>query len=158
FLGRGGDVTRPVALGGSLSGTGSTGWTLDPVAALGAAVTVPADGEVLLSWWTAAGSTRDEVWQLLDQHRSTAAHERVKAMSWTQAQVELRHVGITPEEANEFQALAGHATYPHPVLRPAEASLLASGHPQSALWAMGISGDLPIVLLSIDDADDLGVV
>lgn len=158
FLGRGNDVTRPAALDGALSGTGTTGWTLDPVAALGATVVVPADGEVVLSWWTAAGTSREEVWLLLDQHRSTAALSRVKAMSWTQAQVELRHLGTTPGEANDFQALAGHATYPHPVLRPPESALLAAGHPQSALWVMGVSGDLPIVVLSIDDAADLGLV
>ena len=148
FLGRGNDLTCPAALTGALSGTGTTGWTLDPVAALGATVTVPADGEVVLAWWTAAGSSREEVFQLLDQHRSTTARPRVQAMSWTQAQVELRHLGITPGEANEFQALAGHATFPHPVLRPPESALLAGGHPQSALWVMGISGDLPIVVLT----------
>lgn len=158
FLGRGNDVTCPAALTGALSGTGTTGWTLDPVAALGATVTVPADGEVVLAWWTAAGSSREEVLQLLDQHRSTTARARVQAMSWTQAQVELRHLGITPGEANELQALAGHATFPHPVLRPPEAALLAGGHPQSALWVMGISGDLPIVVLTIDDPADLGLV
>ena len=79
-------------------------------------------------------------------------------MSWTQAQVELRHLGVTPGEANEFQALAGHVTFPHPVLRPPESALLAGGHPQSALWVMGISGDLPIVVLTIDDPADLGLV
>jgi cyclic beta-1,2-glucan synthetase len=158
FLGRGNDATRPAALVGAMNGTGATGWTLDPVVALGATVTVPADGEVVLSWWTAAGTSRDEVWQLLDQHRSTAALPRVKAMAWTQAQVELRHLGLTPGDANELQALAGHATFPHPVLRPSESSLLAAGHPQSALWALGISGDLPIVVVTIDDPHDLGLV
>jgi cyclic beta-1,2-glucan synthetase len=158
FLGRGGDVSRPAALTGDLAGTGTTGWTLDPVSALGASVTVPADGEVVLSWWSAAGSSREEVWGLLDQHRSVTAHARVLAMSWTQAQVELRHLGLTPGEASELQALAGHATYPHPVLRPRESMLLATGSPQSALWVMGISGDLPIVLVSIDDAADIGLV
>ena len=48
FLGRGGDVSCPAALEGELSGVGGTGWTLDPVSALGARVTVPPDGEVVL--------------------------------------------------------------------------------------------------------------
>ena len=158
FLGRSRDVSCPAALLGELSGVGGTGWTLDPVSALGARVTVPPDGEVVLSWWTAAAGSRDEVWQLLDQHRSTTAYARVMEMSWTQARVELRHLGITPVEAHEFQALAGHATFPHPVLRPREASLLGAGHPQSALWVLGISGDLPIVMVTIDDAGDIGLV
>ena len=73
--------------------------------------------------------------------------------------MQLHHLGVTAGEASLFQRLAGHVIY------------AASGHaplfghdsagraaPQSGLWAQGISGDLPIVLLRIADIDDLDIV
>ena len=59
---------------------------------------------------------------------------------------------------DRFQTLAGHVLYPHPVLRPDESLLLRSAAPQSGLWPLGISGDLPIVLVNIADGAELPLV
>ena len=40
------------------------------------------------------------------------AFERAATLAWTQAQVQLHHLGIDPGEAGLFQRLAGHLLYP----------------------------------------------
>ena len=42
-------------------------------------------------------------------------------------------------------------------MRASERALREAG-PQSALWPLGISGDLPLVVVRIDDPADLGLV
>lgn len=70
---------------------------------------------------------------------------------WTQAQVQLRHLDISPREADLFQRLAGHLLFAGPALRPASEAIRRGAGAQSELCAHGISGDLPILLLRIDD-------
>ena len=43
-------------------------------------------------------------------------------------------------------------------MRPSSDVLLRSQHPQSMLWSLGISGDLPIVVVRIDEVEDLEIV
>ena len=48
--------------------------------------------------------------------------------------------------------------YSDPTLRPSSAVLKRNERGPSTLWAHGISGDLPIVLVRIDEAEDLEIV
>ena len=72
--------------------------------------------------------------------------------------MQLHHLGITPDEAHLFQRLANAVLYSDPSLRPSSDVLSRSTLQLSALWAHGISGDLPIVLVRIDEAEDVGIV
>src|SRR5436309_551535 len=83
--------------------------------------------------------------------RDPSAFDRAAAMSWTQAQVQLRHLGITPDDANLFQRLANRVLFSDPSLRAPIEVLQRNTRGASTLWAHGISGDLPIVLVRIDE-------
>ena len=58
----------------------------------------------------------------------------------------------------DFQTLGGMLMRNDSRLRASPAQIVAGAAPQSALWALGISGDLPIVLLRIDDAADISAL
>src|ERR1019366_3981229 len=66
--------------------------------------------------------------------------------------------GIGPDEAHLFQVLAGSVLYVDRALRASGDVLERRAEGAAALWALGISGDLPIVLVEIDEADDIGIV
>ena len=76
----------------------------------------------------------------------------------TQAQVQLAHLGVEPDQASLFQRLAGHALYADPSLRPSADTIRRGGGAAPALWAQGISGDLPIILVRIDAVEDIALV
>src|SRR6185503_15102996 len=84
--------------------------------------------------------------------------ERAATLAWTQAQVQLRHLGIDADEAYLFQELAGLILYSDAMLRPSSAVLMGNKRGPSGLWRHGISGDLPIVLVRIDEAEDQSIV
>ena len=102
-------------------------------------------------------SSREALLDLIDKHRDTTAFERAATLAWTQAQVQLRHLGISPGQASMFQRLAGHLIYSAPALRPSSDAIFRGAGAQSGLWPLGISGDLPIVLLRIADIEHLDV-
>ncbi|MFN2375773.1 MAG: GH36-type glycosyl hydrolase domain-containing protein [Candidatus Binatia bacterium] len=158
FLGRGREIRRAISMldGQALSNT--VGTVLDPVFSLRCRVAVPAGGTVHVSFWTLVAPSRQEARDLADKHRDASAFERAVTLAWTQAQVQLRHLCCDPEEAYVFQRLANHVIYSNPTLRPTSSALQRNQSGPSALWVHAISGDLPIVLVRIDHAEELGIV
>ncbi len=158
FLGRGRSIRTPVAVmdGRPLSNT--VGAVLDPVFSLRVRVTVPAGGTAHVVFSTVVAGSRAEVLDLADNHRDAATFQRAATLAWTQAQVQLRHLGIDGDEAHLFQRLANRVLYADPSLRPPPALLAANDRGASGLWPFGISGDLPIVVVRIDHADDIDIV
>lgn len=157
FLGRGGGLDSPAQLAPGRRPTGTTGYPLDPIFSLSQPVELPPGDRVILSWWTVVAADREGVLRLVDHHRTKGASERLSMLAWTQAQVQLRHLGIEAEDAALFQNLAGRVAYPQLDLR-APARELAAARPQSDLWQMSISGDLPILVVRIQDAADMALV
>ena len=79
-------------------------------------------------------------------------------LAWTQAQVQLHHLRVDADEAHLFQRIANRVMYSDPTLRPSSDLLRRGEGGQSKLWPAGISGDLPIVLVRIDETEDLEIV
>jgi cyclic beta-1,2-glucan synthetase len=158
FLGRGHGIHRPISVidGRPLSNT--VGTVLDPVFALRRRVRVAPGETVRIAFWTVVAESRTAVLDLVDKHRDATAFERAGTLAWTQAQVQLHHLGINPDEAGLFQRLAGHLLHATPTLRPSSDTILRGAGGQPGLWPMGISGDLPILLLRIADSEHLDLV
>jgi cyclic beta-1,2-glucan synthetase len=155
FVGRGRELRTAVASGSDRALSGSVGHVLDPVFALRHRVRVPPGGTVRIAFWTATGRSREQVLNLVDKHHEPNAFARACTLAWTQAQVQLRHLGIDAAEAALFQRLAGYVLFADASMRPsADVILRGAGGPES-LWSQGISGDVPIVLLRIADIEDV---
>ncbi len=157
FLGRGGEVRRPLGVIGGQILSGTTGTVLDPVFALRYRLRIAAGRTARIAFWTAVAATREGVLDLLDKHRDASAFVRASTMAWTQAQVQLRHLDIDAAQARLFQRLAGPVLFADASLRPSSDTIRRGGGSPAALWAQGISGDIPIVLLRIDDVADIAV-
>jgi cyclic beta-1,2-glucan synthetase len=158
FVGRARSLKDPVSVmdGRPLSNT--VGPVLDPIFSLRRTVRVPPGATVRLVFSTLAAATREEAIDLADKYRDSRAFERTITLAWTQAQVQLNHLGITSEEAILFQRLANDVLYVDSLLRPSSDALSRTPLEISSLWSQGISGDLPIVLARVDDADDVGMI
>ncbi|WP_296554946.1 glucoamylase family protein [Pigmentiphaga sp.] len=149
-------VPGHIVQGEPLSNT--VGTVLDPVFSLRHSVRVAPGQVARVSFWTLVADTREALLDLVDKHHDRSAFERAETLAWTQAQVQLRHLGMHAEEAAAFQRLAAPLLYPDSRFRvPSEAIIRGAGS-QSGLWPYGISGDFPIVLLRIDDAQDISLV
>jgi cyclic beta-1,2-glucan synthetase len=158
FIGRGRDVAMPNAVAGGRPLSNTVGTVLDPIFSLRRRVRLPPGGTVRIAFWTLVASSRVDVLDLADKHHDTTAFDRAVTLAWTQAQVQLQHLGITADEAHLFQRLANRVLYSDPTLRPSSDMLKKNTLGPPVLWPHGISGDLPIVLVRIDEIDDLGIV
>jgi cyclic beta-1,2-glucan synthetase len=157
FIGRGRELcVSPAAMDGKrLSNT--VGTVLDPIFSLRHRIRVPAGTTARIAFWTSAAATREGLLELVDKLRDGNAFVRAGTLSWTQAQVQLLHLGISAADASLFHRLAGHLLFANAALRPSSDAIKRGATAPAALWSQGISGDLPIVLLRIDDIDHVGI-
>ncbi len=156
FLGRGRSLENPAALTVGL--TNSTGSVLDPIFSLRRRVTVGPNQRFQFSLVTVMASSREAVIGLAERYSEFRVSARAFDTAWTRAQLELRRLHIRPRDVQVFQQLAGHVLFPQPQLRPPPARLGRSGAGQRALWAQGISGDMPIVIVTIAHLRDVAVL
>lgn len=158
FVGRGNSVAAANALTGNIALTNTVGTVLDPIFSLRYRVIVPPGKVVRVAFWTVVATSRASLLDLIDVHHDRNAFDRARTLAWTQAQVQLRHLGIHSAEAADFQSLAAPIIYADRRFRAPSEAIMRGSASQSALWAQGISGDLPIVLLRIDDMEDFALV
>ena len=157
FLGRGHDLRNAVSMDGRpLSNTAGT--VLDAVLALRRRVRIPPGETVRVAFWTGIAASRAEAVALADKHRDAAAFERAKILGRTRAQIQLRNLGADFEEARAFQLVANRVLYSDSSLRAPRDILERNRLGQPALWPHGISGDLPIVLVTIEGEHDIEIV
>ncbi len=158
FLGRGRTPSNPIAVMEDRPLSNTTGAVLDPVFSLRRRVRIQPNQTVSCSFSTAIAHSREEALALADKYHDPNIFERELRLAWTKAQVEMSHLNIDSEEAHLFQRLAARVLYSDPSLRPRPHVLALNTKAQSSLWAHGISGDLPIVVVRINKAADLGTV
>ncbi len=153
FLGRGRTARAPQAVNEGRPLTGQVGAVLDPAFVLRRRLKLAPGATAHLSFWTFAAASRAAILDLIDQHLDPSSAERAMALAWTHAQVQLRHLGVSHQDAQTFQRLGGHVLYASPALRPPSEVIVAGAGGQPDLWRLGISGDLPLVLLRIADVE-----
>ncbi|HEV3238226.1 MAG TPA: glucoamylase family protein, partial [Gemmataceae bacterium] len=158
FLGRNRTRANPLALEqhGPLSGT--SGPVLDPIFSIRQAIRLEPGTTARLVFSTGLVHSREEAVALADRFHDVHAASRAFELAWAHAQVELRHLQMSPEDLHLFQRLAGHIIFAHSALRAPAAQILANRQGQSSLWRHGISGDRPIVVVRIAELEQLALV
>jgi cyclic beta-1,2-glucan synthetase len=156
FLGRGRSPANPVALEGrALSGT--TGAVLDPVAAIRDRVRLAPGAFARITFTTGVAPDRDVALTLVRKYRDGRLAARALSMAFTHAHITLQQLGLSDDQAMLFDRLASRVFgFDESCISPGDLARNTLG--QSSLWGYGISGDLPIVLVRITDADAIPFV
>jgi len=151
FLGRGGSWQSPAGLTEGKWPAGPT-MALDPASILRRELELEAGAQTRLSLVTLLADSRESLLQQIDQFSDTHSIARAFEFAWADARVELRHLGISSPKARRYQQLLSAVVFPQKALR-GEANPPGGTRGRDALWSQGISGDLPIVVLRLDEPE-----
>jgi cyclic beta-1,2-glucan synthetase len=156
FIGRGRTLANPM---GAVQDLGNNqGFVLDPMLGIRRSLTLKPGQRVQISLLLTAGETRDQVLLLMDKYSANHATERALDFAWASAQQQLQLLHIQPDEARRFQQLSSHLLFPNHLLRAPGERLDDNTKGQAGLWRYGISGDLPIALITIGETRDISLV
>jgi len=158
FLGRGRGMRTPMSMIEGRPLSNSAGAVLDPIFSLRRRVRLAPGGSARVVFATMLATSRSAVLLMSDKYRDPATFERIATLAWTQAQVQLHHLGIDTDEAHLFQQLANRILYTDMRMRGPAPVVARNRLGPAGLWKHRISGDLPIVLVRIDEMEDRGIV
>jgi len=156
FIGRGRDISCPVALHQPLTNT--SGQVLDPVMSLRRQIKLGPGQSAVVTFITALGKSREEMLILVGKYSDPAAGQRAFDMATTRSLVERRFLNLSPQLLAASQQAIGHLVFLSPTRRRYEKLLAQNTLAQQGLWAQGISGDNPIVLVCVDDTEEIRIV
>ncbi|TVR32170.1 MAG: glycosyl transferase [Spirochaetaceae bacterium] len=156
FIGRGCTLQNPA--GATAEPGGSHGYVLDPILSLRRSLTLAPGERRQISLILAAGESKQTLLNQMEKYGDPRAVDRSMDLAWASAQIELRALRIHPDEARRFQQVASHLLFPNARLRPASQRIMENRKGQTGLWAYGISGDSPIILVTVADSRDTGLV
>ena len=153
FIGRDGSYANPKALMSRVRLSKSVGTVLDPCLSLRAIIEVESGFTQQLTFVTGAARNREEAISLIKKYHESYHIARAFEMAWSHADVEIRDQQFTLKRIRTYQRLASALMYNVEALRAPSDIIAKASLPQSALWRLGISGDEPIVLVVISDAE-----
>ncbi|WP_368294468.1 glucoamylase family protein [Dehalobacter sp. TBBPA1] len=155
FIGRGRTLADPRVMDINQPLSNSVGAVLDPILSLRARVRIDPGRTVSVYFLTGYGNKLESVLQLAQKYRSGYVITQAKELAWSQNLMELTNLQLSFGEANMISSLAGQVIYGCPIQKsPAASNQLG----QTSLWSHGISGDLPVVMLKIQDSSQLKLV
>jgi cyclic beta-1,2-glucan synthetase len=156
FIGRGRTLENPAGVFSEPGG--HQGFVLDPILSLRATVTLGPGERSRVSLILAAGDSMQAVLDLTDKYGDPHAIDRAMDFAWASAQLELRLLRIQSDDARRFQEMASHLLFPNPLMRPPSERIEENRKGQAGLWTYGVSGDAPIILVSIGEMRDIGLI
>jgi cellobiose phosphorylase len=158
FIGRTRTTAAPQAMLSAAALTGTDGSVLDPIVAIRYSLTLEAEQTATIDMVTGVGESRDMAVDLINKYQDRHLADRVFELTWTHSQVVLWQLNASEAESELYARLASSVIHANSSLRADAAVLIQNRRAQSGLWSYAISGDLPIVLLQISDAANIGLV
>lgn len=154
FLGRSQTMHTPQALqnkNNHLSGT--TGGTLDPIFSLAQNIDLKPHAKTRVTFLTLAAPSRAEALEKLSHYQTGQSIHRAFDDARVRSERELLEHGLNAYAIENIQRLLSALLYPVGTLRAAPHILAQNEKGQSGLWAFGISGDFPILLVRVRDGE-----
>jgi cyclic beta-1,2-glucan synthetase len=151
FLGRGGSVQEPEALIRLAPLTQTAGATLDPIFSISQTIELKAHESSQVAFLTMATSSRSELMGLARRYQAWQSINQAMDQVRSYTDVQFRQMGWNSPRVEHIERLISALIYPQSTLRAPEHVIRANRKGQSGLWAFGISGDYPILLIKIND-------
>lgn len=158
FIGRGRSLHDALALSTGAPAPGRVGSVLDPVFSLRRRVTLAPGARVCLAFWTVAAPNRESVLDCAAGCWKQGVFRQALADGSATARARRLKLHLSESDVEVFQRLGAGLLYGERGLRASSDQLArASGGPP-VLWSLAISGDRPIALARIDQAEQSALV
>ncbi|TYQ15914.1 UNVERIFIED_CONTAM: cellobiose phosphorylase [Acetivibrio alkalicellulosi] len=158
FLGRGRNLHNPLVLEPNKPLSNTVGPVLDPVMSLRQMIKLEPESSVKISFVTLVADSRELVLEKAEKYSDPKVITEELDLALTRSKVEARYLNLKASDIEFYQELIPHILFLSPKQRLRRQCILENKKGQSALWAYGISGDIPIVLVMLDKKDDIDIV
>jgi cyclic beta-1,2-glucan synthetase len=156
FIGRGNTLQAPKAIYSRLRG--STGSVVDPAFIMRRCIQLAPKESATIYIVTGVAESREQALDIVQRLGDPKQADRTFHLAWVRSQIDLRQLHLTPKQASDAHLLAGRLLFTPPLTHVRRDAISQNTLGQSSLWPHGISGDAPIVLISVKNEADLPFV
>ncbi|MEP7319771.1 MAG: glucoamylase family protein, partial [Panacibacter sp.] len=158
FIGRGNTIINPEAMRTNEPLKSGSGSVLDPVVSIQYRIILEGNKSVTVDIITGMAATHEVCCNLVDKYQEYHFFNRVLELAWTHSQVILHQINAVESDSQLYARLAGSIIFSNQVLRADPSIIIKNRKGQSGLWGYAISGDIPIVLVQIEDSSNIDLV
>jgi cellobiose phosphorylase len=158
WIGRGHTLKAPVVLERSRPLSGTAGAVLDPVMSLRVKVRIEPGKKAEVSFVVAVSENKELLLALIDKYHSPESIEKSFDLALTRSQVEAGYLNLKATEMELYQNMISGLVFISPTRKAYRSTIARNTVGQPALWKYGISGDLPIVLMTLGKMDHMDVL
>ncbi|MGZ8549588.1 MAG: glucoamylase family protein, partial [Chitinophagaceae bacterium] len=158
FIGRGHTINDPKVIKQASTLSGSAGSVLDPIVSIQYRIILEPYESATIDMIYGIADTKETCNFLIEKYQDRHLINRVLELAWTHAQVILRQINAGESDAQSYSRLASSIIFANSSLRSDPSIIVKNHRGQSGLWGYSISGDIPIVLLQIEDSANIDLV
>ena len=157
FIGRGNSLKKPKGIVRGLTNT--VGIVLDPIMSLSTKIKLQPKEEKEVYYITALTNSRQEAIDILNKYSAKENIKRAIDLSKTKCQTEIGYLNLNHLEIEFYDELLPYLFYTDENTKFTYEHLLKRNvKGKEGLWAQGISGDNPIVLITIESIEGIETI
>ena len=158
FIGRGNDKNAPQAIKNNIMLTNTVGAVLDPIISLRKRVKVKPKSSCKIHFLTSFSYDREELIEVSRKYSEVESINKLYSLSFEYCQKEMKNLNIKSTQGNLYQQLASKILFLNSSYREREEHIIKLNKGQMDLWGYGISGDIPIVLVIVEQEKHIDIV
>jgi len=157
FIGRNNTLENPDSVVNSVA-FNHAGFCNDPIMSLRAQFCIGAGESACISFITGVCGSREEAVKIAGELNVSYRIDDILEKFRLQKNLELKYLEITGPQLNAFQELISPVFYSSRVYRGPDENIRRNFMNQSFLWKFGVSGDHPILLLTVRSIEEERIV
>ena len=156
FVGRG-NLGIPKLIQNSIPFSKKIGLVTESVVALKRTIKVKPHEEAIMDFILAVNEEKENVIQNIKKYQITQNVTKEFELAKARVEAESRYLRMKGEDIAIYQKMLSYLVFDNPIKTLDKQNNFRNYH-QSDLWKYGISGDLPIILLKVKNANDSYVI
>ena len=157
FFGRG-NIGIPQMIKNSNPFSKKIGLVTEPVVALKRNMKIKPEQKIILNLIISVGESEQKVKDNIKKFKSEESLNKAFELSKAKVEAQSRYLRIKGNEIREYQKILSYILFNNPSKKLVLNKLPVEKYKQEELWKYGISGDLPIILVKIEDINDSYVI
>lgn len=134
------------------------GLVTDPCLATKRTIKIMPGEKITFDLIISISNDKDVVLELLEKYRNSNIITKTFDLARAKVEAETIYLGLKGTDIEKYQKLLSYTIFNNPLKKLALKNLPKRVYSQSNLWKYGISGDLPIILVKIEDLNDMYVI
>ncbi len=134
------------------------GLVTDPCLATKRTIRIMPGEKAILDLIVCVSNDKQEISELIKKYKNTNIITKTIDLARAKVEAETIYLGLKGKDIEKYQKLLSYIIFNNPLKKLVLKELPKKIYSQSSLWKYGISGDIPIILLKIEDLNDMHVV